>query len=144
MARPYGALLGSGMSLFGQGQGQGANPLLAQVQAAYQRRLSGQQLGLVRGRHLIDWVPTVEQWLRQEREDEALELLLEIIDAAERLARVDGVAPPARYTRQALEIYRRRGDDAGEAAVLERYATACPPGTGDPALLDQWRDLDTE
>ena len=129
------------MSLFGQGQTQGQNPLLAQIQAGFRSRGSGQQVGQVRGRHLVDWVPTVREWLREGREDEALELLLEIIEAAEQLARVDGAPPPANYTRQALEIYRGRGDLDGERAVLERYAAACPPGTGDAALLDEWADI---
>lgn len=127
--------------MFGQGQTQGSNPLLAQVEAAYRRRLSGQQIGYVRGRHLIDWVPTVREWLRDGREDDALALLLEIIEAAEHVARADGVAPPAGYTEQALAIYRRRADESGEFAVLKRYATACPPGAGEPALLEQWEQI---
>lgn len=135
-----GRLLGSGVSLFGQGQSQ-SNPLLAQIQAAYQRRQGGQQLGLVRGRHLIDWVPTVREWLRDGREDDALALLLEIIEAAEQLARVDGAPPPAGYTEQAVEIYQRRGDEEGESSVLERYARSCPPGTGDRSLLARWKVL---
>lgn len=127
------------MSMFGQGQGH--NPVLAQIQAAYKGRGSGQQVGQVRGRHLVDWVPTVREWRQEGREDEALELLLEMIDAAAQLAKVDGVAPPATYIRQALEIYQARGDAEGERAVLERYAASCPPGTGDAALLRRWEDL---
>lgn len=123
------------MAFFGQGQSHRINPLLAQIQAAQQNRQTGERIGLVRGRHLVDWVPTVRDLVREGRDDEALDLLLEIIEAAEQLARVDGAAPPARYTRQAVEIYRRLGDEAGEAAVLDRYAAACPPGTGDADLL---------
>jgi hypothetical protein len=129
------------MSLFGQGQTQGQNPLLAQVEAAYRRRLAGQQIGLVRGRHLIDWVPTVKELLRDGEENEALTLLLEMIEAAEQLARIDGAAPASTYTEQALAIYRSRGDDEGQYALLERYVDACPPGGGDPALRRQWDDL---
>lgn len=123
------------MAFFGQGQGSRINPLLAQIEAAQRQRMTGQQVGLVRGRHLIDWVPTVHQWLSEGREDEALTLLLEIIDAAAQVAGVDGVAPPAGYTRQAADIYQRRADEVGELAVLERYAAACPPGSGNSTLL---------
>lgn len=129
------------MSLFGQGQTQGQNPLLAQVEAAYRRRLAGQQIGLVRGRHLLDWVPTVKELLRDGEEDEALALLLEMIEAAEQRARIDGAAPASTYTEQALAIYRSRDDEEGEYALLERYVNACPPGAGDPTLLRQWDDL---
>ncbi len=129
------------MALFGQGQGQRGSPLLAQIHAAQQQRSTGQQIGTVRGRHLIDWVPTYREWLREGREDEALTLLLEIIEAAEQLARVDDAAPPPEYTRQAAAIYCRRADLPGEFAILERYAAACPPGAGDPGLLKRLEDL---
>jgi hypothetical protein len=109
--------------------------LLAQINSAYQQRSTGQIVGMVRGRHLIDWVPTVRQWLREGHEDDALALLMEIIEAAEQLARVDRVPPPTQYTKQAATMYRDRNDYAGELAVLKRYAAACPPGTGDPSLL---------
>ncbi|MBT8227496.1 MAG: hypothetical protein HKP61_09690 [Dactylosporangium sp.] len=129
------------MSFFGQGQTQRNNPLLAQLEAAHQRRLSGQRIGLVRGRHLIDWVPTFQEWLGAGREDEALALLLEIIEAAEQIARVDAVPPPPEHTQRAVAIYQRRADESGELAVLERYAAACPFGAGDPMLLGRLRDL---
>ena len=86
-------------------------------------------------------MPTVGELLDEGREDEALALLLEIIEAAERIAEVDGVAPPARYIQQAADIYQSRGDEAGELAVLERYAEACPSGKGDSALLGRFEDL---
>ncbi|MBN1171874.1 MAG: hypothetical protein JXA67_06835, partial [Micromonosporaceae bacterium] len=134
-------LLGSVMTLFGHGNTQGNHPILAQIQAAYRNGLSGQPIGLVRGRHLIDWVPTLQEWLRDGREDEALELLHDIIEAAEQIAQVDGVAPPSRYTQQAADLYRKRADESGERTILECYAAACPAGTGDPALLDRLAGL---
>jgi len=109
--------------------------LLAQIEAAQRKQSTGERVGLVRGRHMIDWVPTYQQWLREGREDEALALLLEIIEAAQQLARIDGAAPPSTYTRQAVAIYQGRGDREGELAVLERYERACPSGAGDAALL---------
>jgi hypothetical protein len=131
------------MAFFGQGQDFRTNPLLAQIQAASKHRQTGERIGQVRGRHLIDWVPTYQQWLTEGREDDALKLLLEIIEAAEKLAKVDGVAPPTGYTRQAADLYRQRGDEDAELAVLERYAAACPPGAGDPAILDRLEGLRT-
>jgi hypothetical protein len=129
------------MALFGQGQTHRTNPLLAQMEAARAQRSSGERIGLVRGRHHVDWVPTVEEWLREGREDEALALLLEIIEAAEQIARVDQVAPPTGYTKRAVAIYRERDDREGELAILERYAEACQPGQGNPELLGRMEEL---
>jgi hypothetical protein len=129
------------MALFGQGQNHHNNPLLAQMEAVRAQRSSGERIGLVRGRHHVDWVPTVEQWLREGREDEALALLLEIVEAAEQIARVDQVAPPSGYTTRAVSIFRGRGDDDGELEILERYAAACPPGKGKPELLERLEEL---
>ena len=71
-------------------------------------------------------------------------LLLEIIEAAGRVAAVDGVAPPTGYIQQAVDIYQGRGDESGEVAVLEQYVAACPPGVGDPGLLARLADLRDE
>lgn len=79
------------------------------------------EAGLVRGRHYLEWVETLDQWRSEKRDDEALELLLEIIDATERAARMMNSSPPPGYTKRAAVIYRRRKDYAAEIAVIERY-----------------------
>lgn len=81
----------------------------------------------VRGRHYVDWVPTLDEWRSAGRDDEALDLLLEIIDAAERAAVVAGREPAPGYTKRAAVIYRRRKDFAAEVAIIERWEAACPP-----------------
>lgn len=85
---------------------------------------------MVRGRHYVDWVPTLDRLRGDGQDDEAVPLLLEIIDAAERAARIEGVEPAPGYTMRAATIYRKRKDYAAEVAVLERYLAACPPGRG--------------
>lgn len=89
----------------------------------------------VRGRHYVDWVPQLNEWRKARRDDEALALLMEIIDAAERAAAVRGREPAPGYTDRAAIILRRRGDYAGEVAVLERYQRACPPGRGSEGMV---------
>ena len=67
----------------------------------------------------------------------ALELLRECIAAAERDATANGWPLPTWYTEQAAIILRKRRDFAGEAAVLERYLAACPPGTGEVEIQER-------
>jgi len=81
----------------------------------------------VRGKHYVDWIETLNRWRSEGRDDESLELLLEIIDAAERHARVVGWEPAPGYTHRAAVIFRRRGDHAAEVAIIERWLAACPP-----------------
>lgn len=93
--------------------------------AAWERR------GLVRGMHYTEWVEPFRQLKRDGKVDEALELALECIAAAERDApQWDGVPAPA-YTEWAAIIYRQRKDYASEVGVLERYRATCPPKTTD-------------
>lgn len=81
----------------------------------------------VRGRHYVDWVSTLNELRSQDGDDEALGLLLEIIDAAERAAAVSGREPAPGYTERAAVIYRGRADYAAEVAIIERWEAACPP-----------------
>jgi hypothetical protein len=79
--------------------------------------------GVVRGRHFSEWVETVKQLKRESRDDEAVALLLELVDATEAEAAAHpgwGVAPW--YYEQLAIIYRRRGSLAAELGILERYA----------------------
>lgn len=81
----------------------------------------------VHGRHYVDWVDTLDEYRSAKRDDEALSLLLDIIDAAERTARVSGREPAPGYTHRAAVIYRRRKDYDAEVAIIERWEAACPP-----------------
>ena len=89
------------------------------------RRLE-EEAGSVRGRHLTEWVPTLDELRSSGDDDAALALLLECIDAAERAARVAGMEPAPGYTKRAAVIYRRRKDYASEIRVLERWEAAAP------------------
>lgn len=91
----------------------------------------------VRGRHYVDWVPTLDELRSAKRDDEALALLMEIIPAAERKAAITGAEPAPGYTKRAATILRRRRDFAGEVEILERYLNACPPGRGDGRVAER-------
>lgn len=78
----------------------------------------------VRGRPYHLWPDTVRQLKREQRLDEALELLLECIAAAERDRELGAPAPW--YTEHAAIIYRQRKDYDAEVAVLERWMRVTP------------------
>ena len=99
------------------------------------RRKEAEQAGYVRGRFYTEWVPTLDKLRAEKRDDEALELLLEIIDATERASQILGEVPPPAYTERAAIILRRKKDYAGEVAVLERWMAACPPGAGSDRFI---------
>lgn len=90
------------------------------------RRLGGESdgSGYVRGRRYTEWAETVGQLKRDNRVEEAYELLLELVDAAEQEALATGTAPAQWYTEQAAVVARKRHDIEGEAAVLQRWLDA--------------------
>ncbi|PWU46564.1 hypothetical protein DLJ47_32335 [Micromonospora sp. S4605] len=100
-------------------------------------REAAEQAGFVRGRHYVEWGPVLDDLRSQGRDDEALPLLLEIIDAAERAAKIKGVEPPPGWTKRAAIVIRRRKNYAAEVAVLQRYLAACPPGRGSSEIADR-------
>ncbi|MFD1535306.1 3'-5' exonuclease [Pseudonocardia aurantiaca] len=84
--------------------------------------------GQVRGRFYVDWVPVLDEHRAAKRDDTALVLLLELIDAAERFAQVSGGPPAPAYTARAAVIYRRRRNYDAEVVILERWEEALPEG----------------
>ncbi len=98
------------------------------------------QAGFVRGRHFGQWYEDVLRLKRQGCYDEALELLLEIIDATERAQgqertnipitaavlsvpeiEVDVREPPTTWTQQAAIIYRKLNRLDDEIAIIDRW-----------------------
>jgi hypothetical protein len=73
------------------------------------------------GRHYTDWVDQVMQLTRDERFDEAIQLLLKAVNATEKEAKKDGGGVAPWYYEKLATIYRkqRRYDD--EVAILERF-----------------------
>lgn len=74
-----------------------------------------------RGRHYSSWTDEVKWLKRQKRDDEAIAVLWEIVEATEAECRTEGlgVAPWA-YAQLAI-MYRKQKNPAAELAILERY-----------------------
>lgn len=78
----------------------------------------------VRGRHFTAWSEPVKQLKRENRLDEALALLLEVIDVVERPENCSHGCPAPGWTEQAAIVYRKQKDHAGEVAILQRWIDA--------------------
>ncbi|MEV0633355.1 hypothetical protein [Nonomuraea wenchangensis] len=118
--------------------------MVARAEANIQRRRAADAASLVDGRHYTEMIPLLDQYRTQKRDDDALALLARIFPAIEAQARILGVSPVPGYYERAAIIYRRKKDYAAEVAILERYATLCPPGfvhEGFATRLDKARQL---
>lgn len=105
--------------------------------AAGGQEAADQRRRLVRGRDFVEWVDTIKDLKRAGQDADALELLHECIDAAERDARHQGYSPPPWYTEQAAILYRKANQIEAEIEVLERYQRACPPDQTSPLIEER-------
>ncbi|WP_257311272.1 hypothetical protein [Geothrix fuzhouensis] len=104
-----------------------------------QVRESIKSAGSTDGVHYTDTVETIKQLKRESRNEEAIVLLIQSIEATERESRFAGegwgVAPW--YYEQLAIIYRKDKRYEDEVAILERYeAQPKAPGSG-PAKLKE-------
>lgn len=94
--------------------------------------------GRVRDRHYTDYVDEVKLLRRDDRDDTAEQLLLELVEAVEEEARVLDVGVAPWYYEQLAIIYRKRKDVDAEIRILERYSRQSPaPGAGPDRLAQR-------
>lgn len=93
------------------------------------------EIGSVDGKYYLYYVDVIKQQKRLGMYDEAIELLLNILDAVEREATFfeEGVAPW--YYEQLAIIYRKQKRFVDEVSVLERYAGQTKASGTGPARL---------
>jgi hypothetical protein len=83
------------------------------------------QAGSVKGRHYTEYVKSVQQLKREKKYQEVIDLLLMLIDAVEREAKLDkacggdGFCAPWYYEQLAI-IYRKEKQYSEEVLILER------------------------
>jgi hypothetical protein len=108
-------------------QARSAAHLREQRLAAGGETTQTERNALVRGKHYTEWPEGIRELKRAGQHDQALVLLYELIDAAERDARRQGHRAPAPwYTEQAAIIHRKLKEYEREIAVLERYRATHP------------------
>ncbi len=94
--------------------------------------------GRVRGRHYTDYIDEVKLLRRDDRDDAAEQLLLELVEATEEEARALGAGVAPWYYEQLAIIYRKRKDVEAEIRILERYRGQPPaPGAGPEKLAQR-------
>lgn len=81
--------------------------------------------GEVEGQYWVLLKPSISELKRQKRMEEARDLLVQCIDAAERESVVTGEAPDPWPSEQISVVLRRLREYPRELAFLERYVTAC-------------------
>lgn len=103
-----------------------------------ERTEAAKAAGAVDGRHYSDYTEAVRELERQGREDDAVRLLLRLVEAAESQNAVDDAGIPGwSYGRLAI-IYRKQKDYAAEVAILKRFSLQKPaPGPAQEKLLDR-------
>lgn len=90
--------------------------------------------GAVRGIHFTGHRDEVAKIKRDGDLGGALQLLMECVGAAERVAKLEGRSPDVWPTEQAAIVLRKLKDFDGEVAVLERYVAAYPAGQVNPRI----------
>jgi len=96
--------------------------------------------GSVDGSHYTDYVEKVKQLKREKKHDEAIKLLLRLVDATESESKVAGpgwgVAPW--YYEQLAILYRKEKRFDDEVEILERYESQSKaPGAGPSKLVER-------
>lgn len=79
--------------------------------------------GYYQGRHFSTYVEEVKALKRNKDLEKAEELLLQLVDATERLSMVTGMGVAPWYYSELAKIYRKRRDYASEVAILKRLST---------------------
>ncbi|AGB39974.1 hypothetical protein [Natronococcus occultus] len=100
--------------------------------------------------HYTDALDDVERFRREERHDEAEDVLLWCLDYAEAEAELREYGePPQAYYRHLGIVYRKDDRHEDEVEVLERYVDACDRFGGEPRAellerLERARELAAE
>ena len=93
------------------------------------------QPGLVRGRHFTEWTEHVKQLKREKKQQEVIDLCLEIMTAAEEENRVERWGVPPWWYEQVALAARRSDQPDVERAAIERYLAQ--PGNQHPEYVEK-------
>ena len=87
----------------------------------YRREKQIREAGSVDGEHFTSYVEQIKQLKREKRHQEAIELLLKVVDATESESKVSGLGVAPGYYEDLAIIYRKEKRFSDEVAILERY-----------------------
>ena len=96
------------------------------------------EAGKIDGLHYADHVETVQSLKRQDRHDDAVALLLRLVDAVEAQNAIDNAGVPGWYYEQLAIVYRKLKRPEAELAILERFSHQKPaPGPAQDKVLER-------
>ena len=96
------------------------------------------EAGSVDGEHFTSYVEQIKQLKREKRHQEAIELLLKVVDATESESKVSGLGVAPGYYEDLAIIYRKEKRFSDEVAILERYeAQPKAPGALPKVLVER-------
>jgi hypothetical protein len=91
-----------------------------------------------KGRHVSDYVDRVKQLMQQKNYQEAIELLLRLVDQTEQESSDEGCGVAPWYYEQLAVIYRKEKRYADEVDILERFEKQPKaPGVGPQKLAER-------
>lgn len=102
-----------------------------------ERRLKAQAAASVDGLHYVNHVDKIKQLKRENRNDEAMELLQKCVNATESESEVTGCGVAPWYYEQLAILYRKQKDYVSEVSVLERYQRQIAAPGGGPKKLSE-------
>ena len=125
--------------ILGLGNRKSQKPTIEDPIAEFNFRESRiREAGSVDGEHYTSYVEQIGQLKREKRHQEAIELLLKIVDAAEAESKVSGQGVAPAYYEDLAIIYRKEKRYADEVAILERYdAQTKGPGAKPKVLAER-------
>lgn len=98
--------------------------------------------GHYKGRHFTTYVNEVKSLEKAGRQDDAVDLLLHLVDATEDECRSDGLGVAPWYYERLAIIYRKQHRREDEISILERFASQPhAPGASPQKLLDRLEKL---
>lgn len=86
-----------------------------------QPQIDDSKAGYVNGYHFTDYVDTVKDLKRNKKYTEAIDLLLNLVNATERESEVEGFGVAPYYYEELAVIYRKLSRYDDEVKILERY-----------------------
>jgi len=105
------------------------------IETYEQKERQVKQAGSVDGKHYTEYVELVKQLKREERHDEAIKLLLQLVTGTEREARTAGWGVAPWYYEQLAIIYRKEKRYDEEVEILERYQKQTKASGAKPSKL---------
>ncbi|WP_025728468.1 3'-5' exonuclease [Atopobacter phocae] len=112
----------------------------------YLKKIEDNKPGNYDGEHYTHYVETIKEMKRNKENKNAIDLLLNLVDAVEAESRFEQTGPAPWYYEQLAILYRKEKDKRSEIKILERYFSFCeiyggPNGVTHEKLIERYSKL---